>query len=99
MPQLTGKMRKSVIRTAVKRVGADVVLLYRLTEEPAGTPGRFMYSLTVTKADSGVHRRCVEHLHDISRSRREAERIFTLVSRGRVFPDTAAEIVSDLISI
>ena len=100
LPRITES--RSVIRATMKRVGADTVLLYRLMENPV--PGRtsglrFMYSLTVTKIDRGGERRQVEYLRDITRSREEALNIFTLVSRGRVFPDNAAEIVSDLISI
>ncbi len=92
---------RGVIRATMKRVGADAILLYRLTEEPVPGESRKgkSYSLTVTKIDHGGDRRQVEHLHDISRSRGEALRIYTLVSRGTVFPSTAAEIVSDLISI
>lgn len=100
LPRITEN--RSVIRATMKRIGTDIILLYRLTENPVpGKKGRlcFMYSLTVTKIDRAGERRQVEHLRDISRSREEALRIFLLVSRGRVFPENAAEIVSDLISI
>lgn len=93
---------RNVIRLCMKRVGADAVLLYRLIEEPIpGSRARrcYMYSLTVTKIDRAGERRQVEHLKDVTRSRSEALRIYTLISHGLVFPESAAEIVSDLISI
>lgn len=92
----------NVIRATMKRVGADVILLYRLTEEqvPASYGrARLAYSLTVTQIDRGGRRRRVKRLRDITASRAEAVRIYKLVSRGRVFPSSVAEIVSDLISI
>ena len=58
-----------------------------------------IYSLMITKTDldSGVSER--EYIYDFSRNEAEAHRIFCLVRDGLVTPDSAAEAVSDLISI
>lgn len=60
---------------------------------------RFVYSVSVTVIDSSGERRRTEYLRDVTRSKEEALRIFSLISRGKVFPEDAAEIVSELISI
>lgn len=89
-----------VIKISIKRVGGDIILLYRLTKEPAcDSLSRFQYSLTVTKVDNGGKRREVRRIADISRSKNEAERLFDLVSRACVMPGTAEEVISELISI
>lgn len=60
---------------------------------------RFVYSISVTMTEDSGKSRKVEYLRDVTRSREEALRIFSLICDGRVFPENAAEIVSDLISI
>ena len=96
-----GKLQ-GVIRMSIKRAAGDIILLYRLTEEPL-PPNQFhhtaKYSLTVTKVDAGGTRREVRNLPDLTRSRAEAERIFDLISRGLVTPYTLDEVIDDLFAI
>lgn len=91
-----------VIRRAIKRAMADIILIYRLTEQPL-PPNRFrhegIYTLTVTKISGGGKDREVCNLPDVTRSRREAEHIFDLISRGLVTPCTLEEIIEDFMAI
>lgn len=61
---------QGVIRMSIKRAAGDIILLYRLTEEPL-PPNPLqhtaMYSLTVTKIDAGGTRREVRNLPDLTR--------------------------------
>lgn len=89
-----------IIRMAIKRAGTDIILLYRLTKECAADGlSPYVYSVTVTKVDCGGSSREVRRVNDISRSLAEANRIFTLISRGCVTPCCAAEVIGDLLSI
>ncbi len=92
---------QEVIRTSIKRAAGDIILLYRLTQEPvqAEHTAESQYSLTVTKVDCGGTRREVRCLPDLTRNRTEAEQIYELISRGLVTPCTLDEIIDDLFAI
>lgn len=103
MSELNGRREgQRVIRRAMKRALADIILIYRLTEHPL-PPNRFrhegIYTLTVTKISCGGKDREVCSLPDVTRSRREAEQIFDLISRGLVTPCTLEEVIEDLMAI
>jgi len=89
-------------RFAMKHMARDVFLLYRLFEEPACSAeisigdGR-VYSLSVTKISEGGRGRTIRYIHDIARTRTEADHIFSVLSRACVPPETAEEITGDLI--
>ncbi len=86
------------VKITVKRDEGDIILLYRLSEEEDRTfPSMTVaYALTVTKIDCGGRRREIKYISDISRSRGEAERIFNLISRGRVTPMCLEEVLDEL---
>ena len=91
-----------MIRRAIKRASLDIILIYRLTELPL-PPNHFrhegIYTLTVTKISCGGADREVRSLPDLTRSRREAEHIFDLISRGLVTPCTLDEVIEDMMAI
>ena len=92
--------RPRIIRMAIKRAGTDIILMYRLTKESASDGlSPYIYSVTVTKVDCGGSCREMRRVNDISRCLAEANRIFTLISRGCVTPCCAAEVIADLLSI
>ncbi|MBQ4066883.1 MAG: hypothetical protein IJD22_04465 [Clostridia bacterium] len=84
-------------RVSLKHCAADMLLIYRLTEEKSSDGYGPVFSLTVTKIQGGGHKKESVHLQDISRNSSEALRIFATVSRALVTPMCAAEIVSDII--
>lgn len=86
------------VKITVKRDEGDIILLYRLSEEEDRTfPALSVaYALTVTKIDCGGRRREIKYISDISRNRSEAERIFNLVSRGRVTPMCLEEVLDEI---
>ena len=92
---------QEVIRTSIKRAAGDIILLYRLTQDPVQTEltSQSQYSLTVTKVDCGGTRREVRCLPDLTRNRMEAEQIYELISRGLVTPCTLDEVIDDLFAI
>ncbi len=96
---------QEVIRTSIKRAAGDIILLYRLTQEPVQAEytskqlTQSQYSLTVTKVDCGGTRREVRCLPDLTRNRMEAEQIYDLISRGLVTPCTLDEVIDDLFAI
>ena len=101
--KLEGNLQE-VVRTSIKRAAGDIILLYRLTQEPldsgpASKPQQSKYSLTVTKVDCGGTRREVRCLPDLTRSRTEAEQIYELLSRGLVTPCTLDEVIDDLFAM
>ena len=76
---------EEVIRTSIKRAAGDIILLYRLTQEPlhdnhTSNTQSSQYSLTVT-------------------NRTEAEQIYELLSRGLVTPCTLDEVIDDLFAM
>ena len=89
------------VRITVKRDEGDIILLYRLSEEEDSTFPAFStaYALTVTKIDCGGRRREIKYISDISRSRSEAERIFNLISRGKVTPMCLEEVLDDIFAM
>lgn len=98
------KNLQEVIRTSIKRAAGDIILLYRLTQEPihgehASQPQQSQYTLTVTKVDCGGTRREVRHLPDLTRNRTEAEQIYELLSKGLVTPCTLDEVIDDLFAM
>ena len=95
---------EEVIRTSIKRAAGDIILLYRLTQEPqhdnhTSNTQSSQYSLTVTKVDCGGTRREVRRLPDLTRNRTEAEQIYELLSRGLVTPCTLDEVIDDLFAM
>ena len=98
---LSYNRRKSRQRRVTLRYGgSDMILIYRLTGEPAKCRcSQTAYSLTITQIYCRGEKREFIQLDDISRSEDEALYIFDMVSRGAVTPCTASEIVSDLIGI
>lgn len=98
----TQKREPDTKRLSIKRLSGDIILLYRLTEEKTDFDDpRFatVYSLSVTKIDCGGRRREMGRAYDISRSEKEALRIFRLISRARVTPMCLGEILEEIISV
>lgn len=98
------KGKPRTVKISVKWMGRDVFLLYRLYREPASEDERDIcdgnvYSISVEMIDMGGQRVCAEEAYDVSRSKDEARQIFRTLCRGLVTPDTALEIISDIISI
>lgn len=89
---------QKTVKITVKRDSDDIILLYRLSEEKDNLYPNFncAYSITVTKIDCGGKRREIKHISDISRNIAEAERIFKLISRGRVTPMCLEEVLDEL---
>ena len=76
---------QGVIRMSIKRAAGDIILLYRLTEEPL-PPNPLqhtaMYSLTVTKIDAGGTEKCATFpISPEARRRRNA----SLISSAEVW--------------
>lgn len=96
----TRKKEKSVKRLSIKRLEGDIILLYRLIEDRLNCKSTLfgsVYSISVTKIDCGGKRREVKRVYDVTRNETEAERIFSMVSRGRVTPCCLLETIEDLI--
>ena len=89
------------VRITVKRDEGDIILLYRLSEEEDRAFPAFStaYAITVTKIDCGGRRREIKHISDISRNRGEAERIFNMISRGRVTPMCLEEVLDEIFAM
>ncbi len=89
------------VRMTVKRDEGDIILLYRLSEEEDSTFPAFScaYAITVTKIDCGGRRREIKYISDISRNKAEAERIFGMISRGRVTPMCLEEVLDDIFAM
>lgn len=90
-------------RIAIKHCAADILLIYRLTEEVSKKTedlpsGQNTFSLTVTKIFCQGQERESVYLYDVTRDPEEANTMFNTVSRALITPCCAEEIVSDLIS-
>ncbi len=94
------KLQRTV-RITVKRDEGDIILLYRLSEEEDRSFPAFStaYAITVTKIDCGGRRREIKYISDISRNRSEAERIFSMISRGRVTPMCLEEVLDEIFAM
>lgn len=95
------KKEISVKRLSIKHLEGDVILLYRLIEDKLPYKSALfgsVYSISVTKIDCGGKKREVRRVYDVTRCETEAERIFSLISRGRVTPCCLLETIEDLIS-
>lgn len=91
-----------LVAASVKYCNGDIILVYRLTSRPSPEVERLIgdgavYSLYITKVYNGGSLRKRSELFDIARDEKEAKRIFRIVSRARVMPENANEIVEDLI--
>lgn len=99
---LSTNQQQGIIRTTIKRVAGDIVLLYHLTEDPL-PPNQFnqtaKYSLNITKIDYGGTRKEECHLPDITRNYAEAEQIFDIISKGMVTPCAVHDVISDLFAL
>lgn len=92
---------QKTVKITVKREDNDIILLYRLTEEEDNNfpEYRIAYSITVTKIDCGGKRREIKYISDIARHKSEAQRIFSLISRGRVTPMCLEEVLEEIYAV
>ena len=98
--QRTRKKDTSIKRLSIKHLEGDIILLYRLIEDRPNQKSTLfgtVYSISVTKIDCGGRRREVKRVYDVTRNESEAQRIFALISRGRVTPCCLLETIEDLI--
>ena len=96
------RKKARILRIYKKRIGKRCALLYCLYSHPAPDLQRCagdgkIFCMTVTPIPPSCRRFSKARLYDVTRSRREAERIFGLISRGGVTPTVICEIVEDLI--
>lgn len=91
------------VKMTVRWAGRDVLLLYRLYRETSPSCEKDVgdgniYSLCVTMVQERGSLITEEDVRDIARSMADADKIYRLVSRGLVTPETVSEIVGDIIS-
>lgn len=95
----SNKCRKSkTIRLSIKHYLQDIFLIYRLMAEEAENE-EYIFSLSITQISGSPQKRAFKLLFDISRNRDEATEIFKIFSRGLVPPQTADEIISDMLGV
>lgn len=71
---------------------------YLLLESQTEYTGQNVYSIFLSVYDSGTGNYEEKTIYDVTRNRDNAEKIFSLVSRGLVTPMTACDVISDLLT-
>jgi len=90
--------KAKTVRISIKHYLHDIFLIYRLLAEERKREG-YVFSLSITQIGGSPQKRIFKLLPDISRNRDEAIEIYKAFSRGLVPPETADEIISDMLGV
>lgn len=104
-PRVKRMIKKETVRCTVKNYVSDSILVYRLVRSQetdfdyAGVEfSTVYYSISIIRL-GGDGTRDEKTLTDVSRDYDEAEEIYEKFTRGTVPPETADEIMDDLLGV
>ncbi len=104
-PRVKRMIKKETVRCTVKNYVSDSILVYRLVRSQdtdvdyVGEEfSTVYYSISIIRLGSDGTRD-EKMLNDVARDYEDAEKIYEKFTRGTVPPETAAEIMDDLLGV